>query len=78
MSRIPNKSKYRKIRRIKAIEIMNASSSVAVDSNDIEAAIMGYRLSNKWAKKGSDQVSSLDRHRKDSSIPHLHNNRKDA
>ncbi len=78
MSRIPNKSKYRKIRRIKAIEIMNAPSSVIVDSNDMGVAIRGDGLSNKRAKKGTDQVSPLDRHRKDSSIPHLHNNRKDA
>ena len=59
MSGIPGisySSIFRSIGSIKAIEIMNASSSVAVDSNDIEAAIRENGSTNKRSKKRNGQV----------------------
>ncbi|QRF76199.1 Transposase DDE domain protein [Thermoplasmatales archaeon] len=42
---------FRRIRKIKVPEIMNPSSSVAVDSTGFKTTIRGDWLSNKWAKK---------------------------
>ena len=49
--RISYSSIFRRIRKIKVPEIMNASSSVAVDSTGFKTTIRGDWLSNKWAKK---------------------------
>lgn len=42
---------FRRVRKIKVPEIMNPSSSVAVDSTGFKTTIRGDWLSNKWAKK---------------------------
>src|SRR5579875_318285 len=49
--RISYTSIFRRIRKIKIPEIMNASSSVAVDSTGFKTTIRGGWISNKWAKK---------------------------
>jgi hypothetical protein len=42
---------FRRIRKIKVPEIINPSSSVAIDSTGFKTIIRGDWLSNKWAKK---------------------------
>jgi transposase len=49
--RISYSSIFRRIRKIRVPEIMNASSSVAVDSTGFKTTIRGDWLSNKWSKK---------------------------
>ena len=49
--RISYTSIFRRIRKIRVPEIMNASSSVAVDSTGFKTTIRGDWMSNKWAKK---------------------------
>ena len=49
--RISHTSIFRRIRKIKVPEIMNLSSSVAVDSTGFKNIIRGNWLSNKWARK---------------------------
>ena len=49
--RISYTSIFRRIRRNKVPEIMNASSSVAIDSTGFKTTIRGDWMSNKWAKK---------------------------
>ena len=49
--RISYTSIFRRIRKIRVPEIMNASSSVAVDSTGFKTTIRGDWLFNKWAKK---------------------------
>ena len=49
--RISYSSIFRRIRKIMVPEIMNASSSVAVDSTGFKTTIRGDWLSNKWSKK---------------------------
>ena len=49
--RISYTSIFRRIRGIKVPEIMNPSSSVAIDSTGFKTTIRGDWMSNKWAKK---------------------------
>ena len=49
--RISYTSIFRRIRRIKVPEIMNPSSSVAVDSTGFKTTIRGDWMTNKWSKK---------------------------
>lgn len=49
--RISYTSIFRRIRKIKVPDIMNPSSSVAIDSTGFKTTIRGDWLSNKWAKK---------------------------
>ena len=49
--RISYTSIFRRIRKIKVPDIMNPSSSVAIDSTGFKTTIRGDWLSNNWAKK---------------------------
>jgi len=49
--RISYTSIFRRIRTFRIADIMNPSSSVAIDSTGFKTTIRGDWLSNKWAKK---------------------------
>ena len=49
--RISYSSIFRRIRKIRVPEIMNPSSSVAVDSTGFKSTMRGNCISNKWAKE---------------------------
>ena len=49
--RISYSSIFRRIRKIRVPEIMNGSSSVAIDSTGFKTTIRGDWMFNKWAKK---------------------------
>jgi hypothetical protein len=54
--RIYYSSILRRIRKIKVSEIMNASSSVEIDSTGFKTTIRGDWMSNKWAKKRRGRI----------------------
>ena len=49
--RISYSSIFKRIRKIRVPEIMNSSSSVAIDSTSFKTTIRGDWMSNKWKKK---------------------------